>query len=164
MSSSPTYTVLDQFDEDEFPDIPKAPAALLAALNAVPDPRKRRGVRHRLPGILAIAACAFIAGAWAELREVNPKELRVIAVDGKSLRGSATGGGRCRHLLAAFTHISGMVLGQLDVALKTNEIPMFSTLLDNIELFGVLVTADALHCQKDHAKYLVEQRGAHYLL
>jgi len=40
---------------------------------------------------------------------------------------------------------------------------MFSTLLDNIELFGVLVTADALHCQKDHAKYLVEQHGAHYL-
>ena len=28
----------------------------------------------------------------------------------------------------------------------------------------VLVTADALHCQKDHAKYLVEQRGSHYLL
>src|SRR5664279_418195 len=98
MSSSPTYTVVDQFDEDEFPDIPKAPAALLAALNTVPDPRKPRGVRHTLPGILAIA------------------------VDGKSLRGSATGGGRCRHLLAAFTHTNGMVLGQLDVALKTNEI------------------------------------------
>jgi predicted transposase YbfD/YdcC len=215
MSSSPTYTVVDQFDEDEFPDIPKAPAALLAALNTVTDPRKPRGLRHTLPGILAIAACAVIAGArsfvaiaewaaaatpaglaklgvtgevpsestfrrtinkldgngldlilgtWAALREVNPKELRVIAVDGKSVRGSATGGGRCRHLLAAFTHISGLVLGQLDVALKTNEIPMFSTLLDNLELFGVLVTADALHCQKDHAKYLVEQRGAHYLL
>src|SRR5664280_1229061 len=184
MSSSPTYTVVDQFDEDEFPDIPKAPAALLAALNTVPDPRKPRGVRHALPGIVAIAEWAaaatpaglakfgvtgevpsestfrrtinkldgngldFILGAWAALREVNPKELRVIAVDGKSVRGSATGGGRCRHLLAASTHISGMVLGQLDVALKTNEIPMFSTLLDNIELFGVLVTADALHCQK----------------
>ncbi len=38
----------------------------------------------------------------------------------------------------------------------TNEIPIFSTLLDNIELLGVLVTADALHCQKDHAKYLVD--------
>jgi hypothetical protein len=46
MSSSPTYTVVDQFDEDEFPDIPKAPAALLAALNTVPDPRKPRGLRH----------------------------------------------------------------------------------------------------------------------
>ena len=63
MSSSPTYTVVDQFDEDEFPDIPKAPAALLAALNTVPDPRKPRGLRHSLPGILAIAACAVIAGA-----------------------------------------------------------------------------------------------------
>src|SRR5664279_1940916 len=61
MSSSPTYTVVDQFDEDEFPDIPKAPAALLAALNTVTDPRQPRGVRHTLPGVLAIAACAVIA-------------------------------------------------------------------------------------------------------
>jgi DDE_Tnp_1-associated/Transposase DDE domain len=215
MSSSPTYTVVDQFDEDEFPDIPEAPAALLATLRTVPDPRKPRGRRHLLPGILAIAACAVIAGArsfvaiaewaaaatpaalaklgvtgevpcestirrtinqvdangldriigaWTALRAGNPKNFRIIAVDGKSVRGSATAGGRCRHLLAAFTHVSGLVLGQLDVDLKTNEIPMFSTLLDTIDLLGALVTADALHCQKDHAKYLVEQRGAHYLL
>ena len=98
----------------------------------------------------------LILGAWTALRAVNPKEIRVIAVDGKSLPGSATVGGRCRHLLAAFTHTSGMVLGQLNVDVKTNEIPMFSTLLDNIELLGVLVTADAPHCQKDHAKYLVD--------
>src|SRR5664279_3719115 len=45
MSSSPTYTVVDQFDEDEFPDIPKAPAALLAALNTVTDPRQPRRAR-----------------------------------------------------------------------------------------------------------------------
>jgi predicted transposase YbfD/YdcC len=36
--------------------------------------------------------------------------------------------------------------------------------LDTIELLGTLVTADAMHCQKDHAEYLVEKRGAHYLL
>jgi len=53
MSSSPTYTLVDQFDEDEFPDIPTAPAALLAALNTVTDPRKPRGLRTPLPGILA---------------------------------------------------------------------------------------------------------------
>src|SRR5664280_2600192 len=91
----------------------------------------------------------LVIGAWTALRDTNPKDIRVIAVDGKSLRGSATAGRRCRHLLAAFTHISGLVLGQLDVDLKTNEITMFSTLLDNIELLGALVTADALHCQKD---------------
>jgi predicted transposase YbfD/YdcC len=215
MSSSLTHTVVDPFDEDEFPDVPKAPAALLAALQRVPDPRKPRGLRHGLPVILSIAVCAVIAGArsfvaiaewaaqaspaavaklgvtgevpsestirrtinkidangldvvvgaWAALRATTSEKFRVIAVDGKSLRGSATAGGRCRHLLSALTHTGGMVLGQLDVALKTNEIAMFSTLLDNIELLGALVTADAMHCQKDHAKYLVEQRGAHYLL
>src|SRR5664280_2750625 len=63
MSSSPSYTIVDQFDEGEFPDVPKAPAALLAALNTVPDPGKPRGLRHGLVGILAIAACAVIAGA-----------------------------------------------------------------------------------------------------
>jgi hypothetical protein len=41
----------------------------------------------------------LILGAWTALRAVNPKEIRVIAVDGKSFRGSATAGGRCRHLL-----------------------------------------------------------------
>jgi predicted transposase YbfD/YdcC len=215
MSSLPTYTVVDQFDEDEFPDVPAAPAALLAALQSVPDPRKRRGVRHGLSGILTIAGCAVVAGArsfvaiaewaaaatpaaltrlgvtgqapsestirrtinrvdangldlvigaWAALRARTPGRFRVIAVDGKSLRGSAGAGARCRHLLSAPTHAGGLVLGQLDVDLKTNEIPMFSKLLDNIELLGTIVTADALHCQKDHARYLVEERGAHYLL
>ena len=49
-------------------------------------------------------------------------------------------------MLAAVTHIGGLVLGQLNVDLKTNEIPLFSTLLDSIELLGALVTADAMHC------------------
>jgi hypothetical protein len=43
MSSSPTYTVVDQFDEDEFPDVPKASSVLLATLSTVPDPRKPHG-------------------------------------------------------------------------------------------------------------------------
>ncbi|WP_222618137.1 ISAs1 family transposase [Nakamurella sp. PAMC28650] len=215
MSSSPRYTVVDQFDEDEFPDIPTAPAALLRALRSVPDPRSARGRRHGLSTILAVAACAVIAGArsfvaiaewaadtapavlaklgvsserpcestirrtlnrinadgldvivgtWAAVVATASKTFQVIAVDGKSVRGSAVAGGRCRHLLSALTHTAGLVLGQLDVDVKTNEIPMFAELLDNIELLGALVTADAMHCQKIHAKYLVEQRGAHYLL
>lgn len=215
MSSSPSYTVVDQFDEDEFPDIPAAPAALLRALRSVPDPRNARGRRHRLSSILAVAACAVIAGArsfvaiaewaadttpavlarlgvsgekpcestlrrtlnkvnadgldvivgtWAAVVAIASKTFQVIAVDGKSVRGSAMAGGRCRHLLSALTHTGGLVLGQLDVDVKTNEIPMFAKLLDNIELLGALVTADAMHCQKIHASYLVEQRGAHYLL
>src|SRR5664279_1849216 len=144
MSSSPTYTVVDQFDEDEFPDIPATPAAL-AKLGITAEVPCESTFRRTINQIDA-NGLDLILGAWAALRAVNPKGIRVIAVDGKSLRGSATAGGRCRHLLAAFTHTNGMVLGQLDVDLKTNEIPMFSTLLESIELLGALVTADALHC------------------
>ena len=50
------------------------------------------------------------------------------------------------------------------MATKTNEIPLFSTLLDRIDLTGAVVTADALHAQRAHAQYLVDSRGAHYVL
>jgi len=67
------------------------------------------------------------------------------------------------HLLAAFDTTSGTVLGQRVVDGKTNEINAFAPLLERIELTGTLVTADALHTQRGHVRYLRE-RGAHYLL
>ncbi len=85
---------------------------------------------------------------------------RVIAVDGKTLRGSGHGGDG-RHLLAAFDHAHGVVLGQVEVGAKTNEIPMFPTLLDRLDIQDAVITADALHAQRSHATYLAE-RGAHY--
>jgi hypothetical protein len=66
--------------------------------------------------------------------------------------------------MAALDHGRGAVLGQVEVGCKTNEIPLFSTLLDDIDLTRSVVTADALHAQRDHADYLVDQRGAHFLL
>ena len=68
-----------------------------------------------------------------------------------------------RHLLAAFDHAHGVVLGQVEVGAKTNEIPLFTTLLDRIDITDAVITADALHAQRDHATYLAG-RGAHYLL
>jgi hypothetical protein len=53
-------------------------------------------------------------------------------MDGKTLRGSGHGDGDRRHLLAAFDHSHGVVLGQVEVGAKTNEIPIFSTLLDRL--------------------------------
>ncbi len=88
----------------------------------------------------------------------------VIAVDGKSLRGSGHDQDRCRHLLAAPDHTSGIVLGQRDVDLTTNEITVFATLLDQFVILGKLITADALHTETAHTTYLIENRGAHHLL
>jgi predicted transposase YbfD/YdcC len=189
---------------------------LLATLTRVPDPRKRRGVRHHIGVILVCAGCAVLAGArsfaaigeWAAdasdqllavlgvgcapsestirrtLQRLGGDELdaaigewaaartqarvgtrRAVAVDGKTLRGSASDTTEARHLLAAIDHSAGAVLGQVDVEAKTNEIPMFRKLMDRIaDLTDTVVTADALHAQRGHADYLVLQRGAHYLL
>ena len=84
-------------------------------------------------------------------------------MDGKTLRGSGHGSEDSRHLLAAFDHGHGVVLGQVDVGAKTNEIPLFTALLDRIQITDAVITADAMHAQRDHATYL-HRRDAHYLL
>jgi predicted transposase YbfD/YdcC len=105
-----------------------------------------------------------LAGAWAaRCTAPRPGGRRVVAVDGKTLRGSGHGQENSRHLLAAFDHAHGAVLGQVEVGAKTNEIPLFTALLDRIEITDAVITADALHAQRDHATYLA-RRGAHYLL
>jgi hypothetical protein len=78
---------------------------------------------------------------------------RVLAVDGKTLRGSRhtdTTGIEVpvRHLLAVIDQHTRVVLGQVQVAGKTNEITAFAPLLDTLtglDLAGVVITADALH-------------------
>jgi predicted transposase YbfD/YdcC len=105
-------------------------------------------------------------GGWAAARtEPPPGCRRVLAIDGKTVRGSASDGEQARHLLAAVDQRAGVVLGQVDVASKTNEITMFTSLCDRIDnLADTVITADALHAQRSHADYLVLERGAHYLL
>lgn len=56
--------------------------------------------------------------------------------------------------MAAATHEQGLVLAQIDVHHKTNEIPMFARLLNLINVAGMLITADCLHTQRKHARYL----------
>ena len=78
----------------------------------------------------------------------------VLAVDGKRICGAKDADGNAPHLLAAATHDQGLVLAQIDVHHKTNEIPMFAPLLDRIDIAGMLITADCLHTQRKHARYL----------
>ena len=91
---------------------------------------------------------------------------RQIAIDGKTIRGARTrdtsAGGRwsaAPHLVAAFDHGSGAVLGQLAVTAKSNEIPAVRTLLAGFDLAGVVVTVDAMHTQTDTAQLITEAGG-----
>jgi predicted transposase YbfD/YdcC len=87
---------------------------------------------------------------------------RVIAVDGKALRGSGRPGSQA-HLLAALDQRTGTVLAQTAVDGKTNEITRFQPLLNDLELTSAVITADALHTQREHARWLTETKHAAYL-
>jgi hypothetical protein len=86
-----------------------------------------------------------------------------IAVDGKVLRGSSDGDTPAVQLLSALLHHEGIVVGQLRVADKTNEIPCLQPLLQELPIQGAMVTADALHTQQATARFLVEEKQADYL-
>jgi hypothetical protein len=86
-----------------------------------------------------------------------------ISVDGKTLRGGHASGQSAPHLLSAILHQEAVVLAQVAVEDKTNEIPKLPQLLDPLPLAGAVVTADALHTQVETARYLVETKKADYL-
>ena len=86
-----------------------------------------------------------------------------LSVDGKALRGARRDDGRAVHLLAATVHGVPAVLAQRDVAHKTNEVPQVKPLLAPLNLTGWAVTLDALHCQRETARYLVEDKNAAYV-
>ncbi len=88
---------------------------------------------------------------------------RAIAVDGKTLRRAHDRGHPAPHLLSAILHQEAVVVGQVAVDEKTNEIPKLPELLDPLPLEGAVVTADALHTQQETARYLVEEKKADYL-
>lgn len=89
----------------------------------------------------------------------------VIAVDGKVQRGARLSDGRQVHLLSAYDTTHGLVLAQVQIEAKSNEIPAFTPLLDRVQaqlgsLDGAVIVADALHAQTGHARD-VAARGAH---
>lgn len=187
---------------------------LVHLLGRIPDPRRRRGVRHPVGALIAVAVCAVVAGArgftaigewardagggalarlglerggvdestlrrlfarldadlhdavlgaWAATRTALVAGRRVIAIDGKTVRGARGGGSGTPHLVAALAHGSGAVLGRIAVSEKSNEIPAARELLQNLDLDGVVVTMDALHTQHDTAAVLTSA-GRDYVL
>ena len=94
---------------------------------------------------------------------VRPDVLEVVAVDGKTLRGSATSTDPAVHLFAALTPDRRLV-AQVRVPAGTSEIDALETLLAGVGLAGVVLTADALHTQTGTAAYLVEELHADYVL
>lgn len=89
----------------------------------------------------------------------------VVAIDGKTLRHSfdrATGGSAL-HLVSAWAAEQRLVLGQLAVDGKSNEITAVPKLLEMLSLKGTIVTVDAMGCQRDIAQQIIDQGGDYAL-
>lgn len=89
----------------------------------------------------------------------------VVAIDGKTLRRSydAQDSKAAIHMVSAWSSANGVVLGQEKTAEKSNEITAIPALLEVLELKGCIVTIDAMGCQTDIAKLII-QKKADYVL
>lgn len=87
----------------------------------------------------------------------------VVALDGKAMRRALNEGEDARVIVSAWATESGLLLGQRKVRDKSNEITVVPELLRGLELAGCIVTADALHCQKEIAREIIEA-DADYVL
>lgn len=102
--------------------------------------------------------------AWVAALTGAPAE--VIAIDGKTSRRSGEkkkGGKAPIHMVSAFAARQRLVLGQVKVADKANEIIAIPRLLEMMAIEGAIVTIDAMGCQRDIAQQIVDKK-ADYLL
>jgi predicted transposase YbfD/YdcC len=86
-----------------------------------------------------------------------------LAIDGKTLRGSASAQRGPLHLVSAWAAEAKLTLGEVAVEGKSNEIKAIPELLKLLDLKGALVTIDAIGCQKAIAKQIVDKRGDYLL-
>lgn len=88
----------------------------------------------------------------------------VIAIDGKTLRGSRESGKKTLvHMVSAWAESNGLVLSQRKVDEKSNEITAIPKLLDALELAGTVVTIDAMGCQRAIAEKIVAKKADYVL-
>ena len=99
---------------------------------------------------------------WTQsLRQAVPQE--IVALDGKALRRALNADQSVKYVVSAWAEDNGLVLGQLKVADKSNEITALPELLRVLELAGCIVTVDAMGCQKKVAKEIIDA-DADYVL
>lgn len=107
---------------------------------------------------------AFLRGFQSWVAAIAEKlNIKHIAIDGKTLRGSGSSKLGPLHLVSAWATEQHLSLGQVATAEKSNEITAIPELLELLELHGAVVTIDAMGCQKAIASKIIGREG-HYAL
>jgi predicted transposase YbfD/YdcC len=168
LAGARSFTAIGEWVADAPPQVMAALGIRRDALTGRFDPPDEATIRRALGKVDGDALDAAV-GTWLAARAARRPgqgRRRAVAVDGKSLRGTrhSAADGQAAHLLAAADQATGAVLSQRDVDGKTNEITRFEPLLKNLNLAGTVVTADALHTQREAAEFIVAGKNAHYIL
>ena len=90
-------------------------------------------------------------------------EGRIIAVDGKTVRGSADGERKAIHIVNAWVDENDLIIGQMKTSEKSNEITAIPELLDLLFLKDSIVTIDAMGTQKKIAEQIINKKGDYVL-
>jgi hypothetical protein len=113
------------------------------------------GVRYILQGLSATEVEKVFRAHAANLNlEAPDSNARVIAFDGKTLKGSFDNFNdiKAKQVLGAFAVDTALVLAHIEIDEKSNEIPGVQKLLEELDVAGHIVTCDAMHCQKKRSK------------
>jgi hypothetical protein len=103
-----------------------------------------------------------VVRAWPLEQEVSV--LARLAVEEKVLRGSGRTDGKPLQLFSAVSHQLRLTLAQVPIEEKSNEIPALQPLLRSWpSLEGTLITADAMHCQQESARFITQELGGDHL-
>ena len=101
---------------------------------------------------------------WTKTGPLTSLEGEQINLDGKSLRGACNKKGNCNvHIVHAYVHGKGLLIGQQKTEEKSNEITAIPLLLQQFDFRGAVVSIDAAGCQKNIVKDIVKG-GGDYLL
>jgi len=95
---------------------------------------------------------------WVKGIRKNRKE-EVVSIDGKTVRGSSDEENGAIQIVSAWANANRLVLGQVKVKDKSNEIKAVPNLLDILYLKGCIVTIDAMGCQKEISKKITEKKA-----
>lgn len=112
---------------------------------------------HQVFSRLDRASFELTLGKW--LAEQGLQDGEALAIDGKTLRGIHGEQLPGVHLLAAYAHQSGIVVGQQAMGEKKNELDALPRLLDQLDLRGRVVTGDAQFTQRKVCQRIVAQGG-----
>ena len=108
----------------------------------------------------ALDAKQFQRSFVAWVASVTGVPVEVVAIDGKTVRRSGGKAGKgAIHMVSAFAAGQRLVLGQVKVAEKSNEITAIPKLLDMLAVEGAIVTIDAMGCQRAIAQKIVDKKS-----